>query len=383
MFTSRFGFGYGMGYSAYKEATSFIKLGHSVTVVHCFSSPEIAHFHDPRIRFIYLPINKIPIISFLIYFYKLKKLLREKIAINNFDVVYIQSLEFGLLDLAEIQIPIFYFARSTMRGMAQVRRNEKIISSPFSRLVTSVLVALERRCMHYSRMIFVKSHNMLKEVSGLYGIGPDRLAVITGGIDSEDFQSESEFSCVEFKRKLRIPLDLPIILYAGRIVPQKGLIYLIEASLDLLREIKFVVIIAGAPLNKAYYTRVKKLVDTSDYKNSFIFLGHINQRKMSLVFNSSDCLVTPSLYEPFGMVNLQAAFLSKAIIATEVTGSIELLNHYEKIKVVKPSSAPAIATAIRGVFSQKNKKSEIPFDFQRYSWQNVAQQLTRYFMSPG
>ena len=381
MLTSRFGFGYGMGYSAYKEATVLVSLGHSVTVVHCYSNPEIAHFYDPRITFIYLPIKKIPLIGFLMYSFKLKKFINEKINIKNFGIVYIQSLEFGLLNLARIKMPIFYYARSTMRGMQQALRNEKVKTSLFSEIINLVLVALERKCMRYSKIIFVKSRRMVSEISSLYNIDLNKLVVITGGIDDTDFHIQPESSCLEFKRNLRIPLDVPAVLYAGRIVPQKGLTYLIEASLNLLREINFVVIIAGANVSESYYVKVKHLLDHTMYKKSFYFLGHIDQLDMSLVLNSVDCLVTPSLYEPFGMINLQAAFLNKKIVTTEVTGSVDLLANYAKIKIVKAGSSSAIESAIREVLFWKNQKGQASVDFRIYSWRNVAEQLMYYFSS--
>jgi glycosyltransferase involved in cell wall biosynthesis len=379
MLTSRFGFGYGMGYSAYKEAIALTLLGHSVTVVHCYSDPEIADFYDSRIKLIYLPMSKSPLVGFFTYFLKLNKAINEKIGIEDFDVVYIQSLEFGLLDLARIKIPVFYYARSTMRGMRLALREEGAKTSYLSKITNLVLVILERRCIHYSKMIFVKSHRMVSEVSSLYGVSPKKLAVITGGIDDKDFQIQSELSCIEFKCKLKIPSDIPIVLYAGRIVPQKGLVYLIKASLDLLKEIDFIVIIAGADVNKPYYAKVKRLLDNSVYQKSFYFLGHINQLDMSLVLNLADCLVTPSFYEPFGMINLQAALLNKKIITTEVTGSVDLLADYAMKKIVKAGFSENIEVALREVLSWKNQKNRIPIDLRIYSWQNVAQQLSRYF----
>lgn len=379
MLTSRFGFGYGMGYSAYKEATSLASLGHAVTVVHCYSSPEIAHFDDPRITLIYLPMEKIPLIGFLKYFFELKKFFCKKLCIRDFDSIYIQSLEFGLLDLSKIKIPVFYYARSTMRGLKQALRNEGKKNSFYAKIIHLVLVALERRCMRYSKTIFVKSRKMVSEVSSLYGVPSNKIAIITGGIDEKDFQIESESSCEAFKRKFKIPPDVLVVLYAGRIVPQKGLSYLIEASLTLLREKDFVVVIAGVEVDASYYAKVKLQLENSPHQNSFFFLGHVEQREMSFVLNSADCLVTPSIYEPFGMVNLQAAFLNKNIITTDVTGSADLLANYEKIKIVPASSSAAIESALRGLLSGKTKKSQMPFDFRSYSWENVAEQLTYYF----
>lgn len=379
MLTSRFGFGYGMGYSAYKEATALVSLGHSVTVVHCYSNSEIAHFSDPRVICVYLPMKKMPMIGFLLYFFKLNRLFREKLNSKNFDCIYIQSLEFGLLNFSRMTIPVFYYARSTMRGMQRALRNEGIKKSPLARMIHVVLVALERRCMHYSQVIFVKSSQMAGEVSGLYKVSPNKITVITGGIDEEDFQIQSNSASAAFKDKCKMPLDVPVVLYAGRIVPQKGLSYLVEASLKLLREMRFIVVIAGADMDASYYAKIKRQLESSPHQKSFYFLGHVEQRAMSSILNLADCLVTPSIYEPFGMVNLQAAFLNKNIITTDATGSTDLLADYKKIKIVHAGSSAAIESALREVLSWKNQGSQTPFDFQGYSWLAVAEQLTHYF----
>ena len=125
--------------------------------------------------------------------------------------------------------------------------------------------------------------------------------------------------------------------------------------------------------------KVKCQVEDSTYKKSFYFLGHIDQREMSLVLNAADCLVTPSVYEPFGMVNLQAAFLNKIIITTDITGSADLLVNYKKMKIVHAGSSTAIESAMREVLSWKNQSDQALFDFRVHSWLKVAEQLTYYF----
>ncbi len=379
MLTSRFGFGYGMGYAAYKEVVALVSLGHSVTVVHCYSSPDIAQFYDKKITVIYLPIKNIPLIGFIFFFFKLKNFFKEKINLEKFDSIYIQSLEFGLLDMARINTPIFYFARSSMIGLQNVLRSEGVKISSLAKVIHLVLVTLERRCMRYSKMIFVKSRKMVSEISTLYGINLNKIKIIAGGIDTNDFQIQKKSSCEEFKRKLRIPQDSYIVLYAGRIVPQKGLIYLIEASLCLLREFNFIIVIAGANLSESYKKKVKNLLDKNIYQKHFYFLGHVKQRDMSLILNLADCIVTPSLYEPFGMVNLQAAFLGKKIITTDVVGSIDLLANYRNMKIIKAGSATAIALALKEELLLRPQNNLLPLDSSTYSWKSVAEELSLYF----
>ena len=366
-----------MGYSAYKEAVGLAELGHVITVVH--GNADVDHYRDPRITLVRVRMPRFPIVDFAIQRFNLWAIFRFHLDPGTFDVVYIQSLEFGLLDLSRIKVPIFYYARSTMRGMQRALRNEGEKKSLFAKIIQMVLVGLEQRCMRYSKITFVKSRQMASEVSDLYGQPANKIAVITGGIDEKDFQREPVSAVVAFKEKYEIPMDVPVVLYAGRIVPQKGLLCLIEASLKLLREKTFVVVIAGVGVSASYYAKVKCQVEDSTYKKSFYFLGHIDQREMSLVLNAADCLVTPSVYEPFGMVNLQAAFLNKIIITTDITGSADLLVNYKKMKIVHAGSSTAIESAMREVLSWKNQSDQALFDFRVHSWLKVAEQLTYYF----
>ena len=378
MFTSRYGFGYGMGYSAYKEATAFADLGHSVTVVHCFSTPEITRFFDSRITTIYLPIRKNPLIGFFIYYFKLKKFLKDTLNIQNFDLIYIQSLEFGLIDLKKIKIPIFYFARSTMVGLQKVLQEEGIKKTFLNKIIHRILVCLEKRCLKYAKLIIVKSGVVAKEVGDLYQINSKKVITITGGIDKENFAISNTVLIDTFKKTLSIPPSKKIVLYAGRVVPQKGLIYLIKAALQLLKKHNFIVVIAGSYTDKNYLHSINKILENSVYKNSFFFLGHINQLEMSSVFNIADCVVTPSLYEPFGMVNLQAAFLGKKVITTDITGSVDVLKNYNNLMVIRPSSVESIKTSLEKILSVQGADTQ-SFDFDQYSWTNVAKKILAEF----
>ncbi len=379
MLTSRYGFGYGMGYSAYKEAMAFAELGNTVTVVHCFNNPEISMFSDPRVNIVYLPIMRIPLIGFLVYYFKIRKFLRETIKIQAFDLIYIQSLEFGLVDLKKIKIPVFYFARSTMNGLHKTLKGEEINKSFLDNIVHFVLVCLEKRCMKYAKSILVKSKIMAKEVESLYNINSQKIITVTGGIDEANFKINDSAFSKNLKEKLSIPSSAKIVLYAGRIVPQKGLIYLIKAALQLLEAYNFVIVIAGSPADKHYLGSITKLLKNNTRKKSFYFLGHINQLEMSSILNITDCIVTPSLYEPFGMVNLQAAFLGKTVITTDTTGSIDVLRNYQNLTVVHAGSVEAIKVPLGKILSIGENVTRQPFDFSQYSWVNVAKRILTLF----
>lgn len=372
MLTSRFGSGYGMGYSAYKEALCMADLGHAVTVGHCNS--DIHNYQDKRMKYIHLPISKIHFWDFIGFYFKLQKFLKD-VNINKFDLLYIQSLEFGLLDLARVNIPVSYFARSTMIGLRRVQKNEKTTFRLFNKLNHKILIKLEKRCMKYASLVYAKSSSMSKEINTLYHVEPKKIKIISGGIDQSDFKISTDEEIIDIKKKLLLPANKKIILYAGRIVSQKGLIYLVRAALELLNEIDFVVVVAGDYTEKLYYQSIIQLINNSSYKESFYFVGHVGQRKMSAIYNMVDCVVTPSLYEPFGMVNLQAAFLNKDIITTNCTGSIDLLRSYPNIQIIEPRSAEAIKQSIQKVFLTPRDSSVPQFDFTKHSWACITQEI--------
>lgn len=374
MLTSRFGSGYGMGYSSYKEAQYFSDLNHDITVVHCNS--DIDDYFNKRIKFIHLPIKKTKFVDFILFYFALKKLMK-KINIDDFDVIYLQSLEFGLLELSKIKKPIFYFSRSTMLGLQKALQKENVKKSFLNKINHAILVFLEKRCMNYAKLVFVKSKVMLDEVADLYHINHQKIILITGGIDKEDFKADAVKDSKEFKKKWSISSSSKIILYAGRIIPQKGLIYLIKATLRLLNDYDFVVIVAGLCGDKNYQNLINKQLN--DHTKSFLFLGHINQLEMSHIFNLADCVVTPSLYEPFGMVNLQAAFLGKAVITTDITGSIDVLQNYHGLTVANAGSVKEIEHSLKKILLNKKNKDAWLFNFDCYSWQNVANKIITLF----
>jgi len=379
--TSRFGSGYGMGYATYKEATALADLGHTITVVYCNPDPDITNYRDKRINFKHLSIKKTPFIGLAMFYFTVRSFFKKCINISDFDAIYIQSLEFGWVNFKKLKIPVFYFVRSTILGPQKVLRSEKTPVSLLGRAVRYLLVFLEKRCLRYSKVIFVKSRIMIDEISRLYRVNQDRVVVINGGIDIKDFSVLPRSAVIDLKNELGISLDSFVVLYAGRIVPQKGLRYLIEASFNLFPKFNFVVVIAGAGLSKSYTTKMKNLVEKSSYQEKFYFLDHIDQLKISSIFNLADCLVTPSLYEPFSMVNLQAAVLGKNIITTDAVGSIYLLADYKNIKIVEAGSLNAIADALQKLMlnTVKLDKASESFDFSCYSWHDVAKQLLKYF----
>lgn len=376
MLTSRFGSGYGMGYSAWKEACSLADLGHSITVVHC--NPDVASYADDRITLIHLPIPKRRFVDFIIFRRSLRQLFSKTVQPADYDIMYIQSLEFGLIDFSLIPIPVYYFARSTMSGLYTSISNTIKPWSLLRKINNRILIGLEQRCMDSSRKVLVKSKLMVEEVSRFYHIPQKRIIEVRGGIDSADFKIMPTAQRERLKQNLGLPNDAYIFLYAGRIVPQKGLLILIKAAQALSSSKNFALIIAGDHMETAYGRMVRQAIAQSSCPEKFFILDHIDQKEIFAIFNIADCIVTPSLYEPFGMVNLQAACLGKRIITTEAVGSVDILINYPGLAVVRTASVEALKGSLRARLKESSE-SLVPFASASLSWVSVAQQLETCF----
>ncbi|MFA5126543.1 MAG: glycosyltransferase family 4 protein [Patescibacteria group bacterium] len=375
IFTSFYGSGYGLGYSAYKEADEFFKKGHNVTVV-CAHKEDSVILNN-KIKFVYLPKIDKPFLDIIDYYFKLKNF-SDKNNLNNYDIIYIQSLEFGLLNFTKIKTPLFYFSRSTIRGISNCYRWYDLRIGFIKKMVNIPLIILEKRLLHYCTNVFVKSNLMAEELVKFYNIQTNKIKVVCGGIDTQDFRKISSATEINYlKKKYLIDSKDCVLVYAGRIVPQKGLIYLIQ-SLSLLEEdINFYLLVAGKVFDFLYFESIKKCIETNNLNDRIRFIGHINQFNMFKLLNISSIVISPSLYEPFGMINIQAAILNKTIITTKSVGSNEVLKKYNKIIVVESASPTELAYGIKKAILLNDIKGN--GNFYNYSWEIVAYKILNLF----
>ena len=376
MFTSFYGSGYGLGYSAKKEAEELSKIENNEIMVVFIEKEKDINF-DKKIKYYQLRKIKFPIIDIIDFYFKLNKEIKN-INPNSFDSIYIQSLEFGLLKFSKIKKPIFYFSRSTIKGVVNCFYKNNIKISFLKKIINKILIKLEKRIFLYSKKVFVKSEIMKNEVNLLYNINNDKIITIIGGIDKCDFRKISKNEINKSKEKYNILLQKNIILYAGRIVPQKGLFYFIKCLPDMVLENNnFCLVVIGSINDKKYFKQIESFIIKNKLEKYILLIGHINQSDVYKFMNLADIFISPSLYEPFGMVNLQAAILGKKILTSYYVGSLSILSSYNKIKIINNFSSKEILQKTKELIKISN--NDFLFDLSLYSWKNVAKSLVDAF----
>lgn len=185
------------------------------------------------------------------------------------------------------------------------------------------------------------SHHVKDSAVRRLGLAPDKISVIYRGI-----QLGGSPQMRPPKRSLHGELglndDALVVLTVGRLVPQKGQRYLIEAMPAVLRQNpRAVLLIAGVGFLDS---SLKELATRLGVSNSVRFLGRRDD--VPALLESADIFVFPSVYEGLGVSLIEAAAAGKACVATAVGPLPEVIEHGESGVLVSPQSSGELAQAI-------------------------------------
>ncbi|MBC7265243.1 MAG: glycosyltransferase family 4 protein, partial [Chloroflexi bacterium] len=167
---------------------------------------------------------------------------------------------------------------------------------------------------------------MASEVMGFFHVPPDKLDVIPNGVDTSVFDALDEEDLSYFRTMYALP-DERIVFYVGRVVHEKGLHILVEAVPKVLSEhpeAKFVIAGTGGML-EALRRRAWEL----GVGPKVLFTGYIPDEARNRLYKVADVAVFPSLYEPFGIVALEAMAARTPVVASDVGGLHEVVKHGE------------------------------------------------------
>ncbi|MDO4887899.1 MAG: glycogen synthase [Actinomycetaceae bacterium] len=174
--------------------------------------------------------------------------------------------------------------------------------------------------------IVAVSHAMKKDILRSYpNIDPDRVRVIHNGIDLAGWQApqteEEKEAAREAFRGYGLDPDKPTIIFVGRITRQKGVPGLLRAIAKLPKDIQ-VILCAGAPDTREIAEETRALVDDLQAERPGIVWieEHLPRKEIVQLEWCSTTFVTPSIYEPLGIVNLEAMAVGLPVVGTATGG---------------------------------------------------------------
>jgi starch synthase len=187
---------------------------------------------------------------------------------------------------------------------------------------------VERTAYEGATKIIAVSAGMREDILRAYPqIDPAKVTVVHNGIDLSAFQSARNEDLV---KNLGIDPDQRSVVFVGRITQQKGLPYLLKAAKELPSDVQLV-LCAGAPDTKEIQAEVTELVEELKKTRSNVLWieKHLSRAELIAVLSSATVFACPSIYEPLGIVNLEAMACSIPVVATATGGIPEVVAHGE------------------------------------------------------
>ncbi|MDQ2782275.1 MAG: glycogen synthase [Actinomycetota bacterium] len=182
----------------------------------------------------------------------------------------------------------------------------------------------ERQSYEGAAAVVAVSAGMRTDILRSYpALDPDRVHVVHNGIDSQLWQRRPDEDVV---RKHGVDPDKPSVIFVGRITRQKGLPYLLRAVASLPPDVQ-VVLCAGAPDTKEILAEVEGLMDTlRSQRDGVVWIPEMLPRaEVVALLSAATVFACPSVYEPLGIVNLEAMACELPVVATATGGIPEVV----------------------------------------------------------
>ena len=259
-------------------------------------------------------------------------------------------------------------------------------------------VWLEKTALEMADAVIAVSNETKSDIRGLLNVRPERLHVIYNGIDLDEYRPTPADDVL---RRFGIDRGKPILLFVGRITRQKGIIHLVHAIEFMDKDFQ-VVLCAGAPDTKEIAEEMKGAVARArKLRDGIIWIDQmLDKASVIQLYSHAAVFCCPSIYEPFGIINLEAMACETAVVASAVGGIKEVVVDGETgflVPLEQMSESPFeplypekfardLAEKInllmhdeklRERFGKAGRKRAE----QKFSWRTIAQETKRLYQS--
>ena len=202
---------------------------------------------------------------------------------------------------------------------------------------------LEKTALLNADRIIAVSRAMQDDILNLYDAAPEKVQVIHNGIDVEIYRPTRNTTFLE---EYGIDPNTPYILFVGRVTRQKGIVHLLRA-LHHVEAAYQMVLCAGAADTPEIAEEVTAMVAAirTDTPNQVVWIQEmVPVDRLVTIYSHAALFVCPSVYEPFGIINLEAMACGTPVVASAVGGIPEVVIH-EKTGLLVPFETAGTAAA--------------------------------------
>ncbi|MEK5255606.1 glycosyltransferase family 4 protein [Paenibacillus sp. FSL F4-0125] len=212
--------------------------------------------------------------------------------------------------------------------------------------------SIENELVSLSDKVIVCSSYMKHEVCNVHAIDEQKMEVIPNGIDLSSLQLKEPHT---FQRELYAQAEEKIVLFIGRLVKEKGVQVLLESAREVLSVIpdcKFIIAGRGPMLSELEGM-------ASEINSQVLFTGFIKNQEKNFLLEIADLCVFPSLYEPFGIVAIEAMGSGTPIVVSDVGGLAEIVEDGRTGLTSVPGDSYILAENILRILQDSSLASRI------------------------
>jgi starch synthase len=256
---------------------------------------------------------------------------------------------------------------------------------------------VERTAYQNADGVVAVSQSMRRDVHDLYGVPLDRVRVIHNGIDLDEYRPTPN---PETLAAYGIDPDVPFVLFVGRITRQKGIVHLVNAIRHFTPGTQ-VVLCAGAPDTKEIAAEMTDAVERarSATSNRVVWISEmLPKAKVIHLYTHAAVFVCPSVYEPFGIINLEAMACGTPVVASAVGGIPEVVDDGQTGLLVsiearsstdvEPANAERfaqdLATAVNTLMADPARRDAMAARARErverdFSWRSIARKTLEFY----
>ena len=233
---------------------------------------------------------------------------------------------------------------------------------------------VERWIANRSDRVIACSYYMREQIADIFGVEEERVTVIPNGIDADDLQPHDEPELRRLRAEFAGP-DQKLVLLSGRLVYEKRFQLALEAMPSLIEAVpgtRFLVAGSGT-----HEPELRKQAADLGLMEHGTFLGWIGDDVLHSLYRLADVCVVPSLYEPFGLVALEAMASDCPCIVADTGGLREIVSHGEVGLRFRARDSASLGEMVERVLTDPELRERLVAEgsehILRFDWADVAE----------
>ena len=219
------------------------------------------------------------------------------------------------------------------------------------------------------------SDYMVSHVKWAFGLPGDKLVMVPNGVNADVYAKAEKDDLSQFRSRFALPEE-KIVLYVGRLVHEKGVHVLVNAIPKVLEKVNAKFVIVG---NGYMKEQLSSLVKNIGLAYKVLFTGFVDDETLRRLQKCADVSAVPSLFEPFGIVALEAMAAKSPVVVSDTGGLSEIVEHDVTGVKVYPNNPDSLAWGITKVLLDETYANRIRRNAskkveEKYDWDKIAQQ---------